>query len=279
MDPQTKELIENSINANEVCLFMKGTPDAPQCGFSMATSNILKHLNVAFKGINVLEDDNLRQGIKDFTNWPTIPQLYVKGEFIGGCDIIKEMYENGELKTKTGYQGGAKDGEYISWFDNGKQKEEGLWDEGEFLLRNRWSKNGSILLENGNGSWVGRNANGLEVWKRLYVDGILSKEWDYEYEYHGNGQLMSSKRFNKSINDGQFTTWYESGEKRSEDNWENGKKVGKWFSWHSNGQVESEGFYIDDQKDGLWVFYDETGAKVSEGVYAAGALINNNSLE
>ena len=190
-----------------------------------------------------------------------------------------EYHENGELKTKTGYQGGAKDGEYISWFDNGKQKEEGLWDEGEFLLRNRWSKNGSILLENGNGSWVGRNANGLEVWKRLYVDGILSKEWDYEYEYHGNGQLMSSKRFNKSINDGQFTTWYESGEKRSEDNWENGKKVGKWFSWHSNGQVESEGFYIDDQKDGLWVFYDETGTKVSEGVYAAGALINNDSLE
>lgn len=190
-----------------------------------------------------------------------------------------EYHENGELKTKTGYQGGAKDGEYISWFDNGKQKEEGLWDEGEFLLRNRWSKNGSILLENGNGSWVGRNANGLEVWKRLYVDGILSKEWDYEYEYHGNGQLMSSKRFNKSINDGQFTTWYESGEKRSEDNWENGKKVGKWFSWHSNGRVESEGFYIDDQKDGLWVFYDETGTKVSEGVYAAGALINNDSFE
>ena len=89
--------IENLINENEVCLFMKGTPDSPQCGFSMAVSNVLKHLNVKFKGVNVLEDENLRQGIKEFSDWPTIPQLYVKGEFIGGCDIVKEMFEKGEL--------------------------------------------------------------------------------------------------------------------------------------------------------------------------------------
>ena len=76
---------------------MKGTPDSPQCGFSMAVSNVLKHLNVNFKGVNVLEDPNLRQGIKDYSDWPTIPQLYIKNEFIGGCDIIKEMYESGEL--------------------------------------------------------------------------------------------------------------------------------------------------------------------------------------
>ena len=78
---------------------MKGTPDSPQCGFSMAVTNILKHINVQFKGINVLEDENLRQGIKDFSDWPTIPQLYIKGEFIGGCDIVKELFENGELKN------------------------------------------------------------------------------------------------------------------------------------------------------------------------------------
>ena len=90
--------IETIINDNEVCLFMKGTPDAPQCGFSMAVSNVLKHLNVNFKGINVLEDEKLRQGIKDFSDWPTIPQLYIKKEFIGGCDIVKEMFEKGELK-------------------------------------------------------------------------------------------------------------------------------------------------------------------------------------
>ena len=71
----------------------------PQCGFSMAVSNILKHINVQFRGINVLEDENLRQGIKDFSDWPTIPQLYIKGKFIGGCDIVKEMFENGELKN------------------------------------------------------------------------------------------------------------------------------------------------------------------------------------
>ena len=92
--------IKKLIQDNEVCLFMKGTPDSPQCGFSMTVSNILKHLSVNFKGINVLEDQNLRQGIKDFSEWPTIPQLYVKNEFIGGCDIIKEMFEKGELKTK-----------------------------------------------------------------------------------------------------------------------------------------------------------------------------------
>ena len=90
--------IESLIKDNEVCLFMKGTPDAPQCGFSMAVVNLLKHLNINFKGINVLENENLRQGIKNFSDWPTIPQLYVKSEFVGGCDIVKEMFENGELK-------------------------------------------------------------------------------------------------------------------------------------------------------------------------------------
>ena len=96
---ETKEKINSLINENDVCLFMKGTPDSPQCGFSMAVSNVLKHLNVNFKGINVLEDENLRQGIKEFSDWPTIPQLYIKKEFVGGCDIIKEMFENGELKN------------------------------------------------------------------------------------------------------------------------------------------------------------------------------------
>ena len=90
--------IENIIKTNEVCLFMKGVPEAPQCGFSMAVSNILKHLNVNFKGINVLENEEIRNGIKVYSDWPTIPQLYVKGEFGGGCDIIKEMFEKGELK-------------------------------------------------------------------------------------------------------------------------------------------------------------------------------------
>ena len=95
----TRNKISELIKTNEVCLFMKGTPEFPQCGFSMAVSNVLKHLKVKFKGINVLEDDNLRQGIKDFSDWPTIPQLYIKGEFIGGCDIVKELFEKGELKT------------------------------------------------------------------------------------------------------------------------------------------------------------------------------------
>ena len=96
---EIKEEIKKIINDNEVCLFMKGTPDAPQCGFSMAVSNVLKHLKVNFNGINVLEDEKIREGIKAFSDWPTIPQLYVKGEFIGGCDIVKEMFEKGELKS------------------------------------------------------------------------------------------------------------------------------------------------------------------------------------
>ncbi len=98
MDDQTKSLIQNNIENNDICLFMKGTPDAPQCGFSMAVTNILKILEVKFQGVNVLEDQNLREGIKVFSDWPTIPQLYIKKEFVGGCDIVKEMFENGELK-------------------------------------------------------------------------------------------------------------------------------------------------------------------------------------
>ncbi len=99
MDQQTNDLIKNEIDNNEVCLFMKGTPEAPQCGFSMAVSNMLKILDVKFKGVNVLEDQKLREGIKVFSDWPTIPQLYIKKEFVGGCDIVKEMFENGELKN------------------------------------------------------------------------------------------------------------------------------------------------------------------------------------
>jgi len=90
--------IKNIINTNDVVLFMKGTPEMPQCGFSMIVCNILKELKVKFNGINVLADPEIRQGIKDFSNWPTVPQLYIKGEFIGGCDIAKEMYEKGELQ-------------------------------------------------------------------------------------------------------------------------------------------------------------------------------------
>jgi monothiol glutaredoxin len=98
MNDQVKDLINKEIAENEICLFMKGTPDAPQCGFSMAVSNMLKILEVKYKGVNVLEEQSLREGIKEFSDWPTIPQLYIKKEFVGGCDIVKEMYENGELK-------------------------------------------------------------------------------------------------------------------------------------------------------------------------------------
>jgi len=100
MNKSLENKITDMIEKNNVCLFMKGSPDVPQCGFSLAVSNVLKHLGVNFKGINVLEDSELREGIKEYSDWPTIPQLYIKKEFIGGCDIVKEMFENGELRTK-----------------------------------------------------------------------------------------------------------------------------------------------------------------------------------
>ena len=100
MNENIKERINDIVKKNEVCLFMKGTPEVPQCGFSLAVSNMLKHLEVNFTGINVLEDPEIREGIKIFSDWPTIPQLYIKGDFIGGCDIVKEMFEKGELQSK-----------------------------------------------------------------------------------------------------------------------------------------------------------------------------------
>ena len=100
MDANINNKIKSELESNEICLFMKGTPEVPQCGFSLAISNVLKHLEVNFKGINVLEDMDLRNGIKEYSDWPTIPQLYIKGEFIGGCDIVKEMFEKGELQKK-----------------------------------------------------------------------------------------------------------------------------------------------------------------------------------
>ncbi len=95
-DPVTEQ-IEGEVNNNDIVLFMKGTPVFPQCGFSAAVVQVLNHMEVKFKGVNVLEDDGIRNGIKEYSNWPTIPQLYVKGEFVGGCDIIREMFETGEL--------------------------------------------------------------------------------------------------------------------------------------------------------------------------------------
>ena len=100
MNEEVKKKIANLIEKNQVCLFMKGTPDVPQCGFSLAVSNVLKHLEVNFVGINVLEDSEIREGIKTYSDWPTIPQLYIKNEFIGGCDIVKEMFEKDELQIK-----------------------------------------------------------------------------------------------------------------------------------------------------------------------------------
>jgi monothiol glutaredoxin len=97
------EKIKDIITKNDVVLFMKGTPEMPQCGFSMTVCNILKELKLKFSSVNVLADPEIRQGIKDFSSWPTVPQLYIKGEFIGGCDIAKEMYENGELKKKLNF--------------------------------------------------------------------------------------------------------------------------------------------------------------------------------
>ena len=99
MSEETNKKINDLVKNNKVFLFMKGTPEVPQCGFSLAVANILKHLNVNFKSANVLEDEGLRQGIKTYSDWPTIPQLYITGEFIGGCDIVKEMFEKGELKS------------------------------------------------------------------------------------------------------------------------------------------------------------------------------------
>jgi monothiol glutaredoxin len=97
LEPAITERIQSEINSQDVVLFMKGTPVFPQCGFSAAVVGVLSHLGVQFRGVNVLEDNGIREGIKTFSDWPTIPQLYVKGEFMGGCDIIREMYETGEL--------------------------------------------------------------------------------------------------------------------------------------------------------------------------------------
>ena len=98
MDQNTKDKIQDIIDNNEVLLFMKGTPVMPQCGFSAAVVGVLSHMGIKYNSVNVLEDSEIREGIKEFSDWPTIPQLYVKKEFVGGCDIIKEMFEKGELK-------------------------------------------------------------------------------------------------------------------------------------------------------------------------------------
>jgi monothiol glutaredoxin len=109
MSSPVHDQIAKDITDNDVVLFMKGTPQIPQCGFSSTVVQILKHLGVPFKGVNVLASNELRQGIKDYSNWPTIPQLYVKGEFVGGCDIVREMFETGELKQLLGEKGVTAD--------------------------------------------------------------------------------------------------------------------------------------------------------------------------
>ena len=197
---------------------------------------------------------------------------YFEGKTHG---LYKTWYDNGQQKTQGKYQLGKDHDRYAEWFDNGNLKEQGEYKDGIYFMMNRRSKGGSQLVTDGNGSWVGRNTKGLEVWKKLYKDGLLEKEWNYEYEFHPNNELMSSKRFLRGIKDGPFTTWYDNGQKRSENYWEYDKKIGKWLTWYSNGQIESQGSYVDDKKDGRWVSYNKTGEKVSEVVYVAGELVNN----
>ena len=189
--------------------------------------------------------------------------------------LYKTWYENGEQKAQGKYQNGKDHDRYVEWFDNGNLKEQGEYKNDVYFMINRRSKGGSQLVTDGNGSWVGRDVNGLELWKKLYSDGLLEKEWDFVYEYHPNNELMSSKRFLRGMKDGPFITWYDNGQKRSESFWEYDKKIGKWLSWYSNGQLESQGSYVDDKKDGRWVSYNKTGEKVTELVYAAGELVNN----
>ena len=110
MDTTINERIQQELNENQVVLFMKGTPVFPQCGFSATVVQVLNHLGVKFKGVDVLQDPGLRQGVKEFTNWPTIPQLYVKGEFVGGCDIIREMFQAEELQGHLSEKGIAVKG-------------------------------------------------------------------------------------------------------------------------------------------------------------------------
>lgn len=104
-DAELNAELQIAVDSTDVLLFMKGTPQFPQCGFSSTVVQILQHLGVAFKSVDVLQNDEVRNGVKEFSNWPTIPQLYVKGEFVGGCDILREMFENGELKTYMTDQG------------------------------------------------------------------------------------------------------------------------------------------------------------------------------
>ena len=105
MDPKIKEKIEQDVKGNKIMLYMKGTPEAPMCGFSARTVDILKQYKIPFKAFNIFDDESIRQGIKEYADWPTIPQLYINGEFIGGCDIVTEMHENGELKKLIGAAG------------------------------------------------------------------------------------------------------------------------------------------------------------------------------
>lgn len=107
MDNPVFERIRSDIEGNDVVVFMKGSPDFPQCGFSAAVTQIFDYLGVDFKGVDVLQDPVIRQGIKEYTNWPTIPQVYIKGEFVGGCDIIREMFETGELRDYLAQKGVA----------------------------------------------------------------------------------------------------------------------------------------------------------------------------
>lgn len=102
MDPKIRQKIENDVKNNKVMLYMKGTPDAPQCGFSARAVDILRQHNVKFHSFNIFEDEAIRQGVKEYADWPTIPQLYIDGQFVGGCDIMTELHESGELKDLLG---------------------------------------------------------------------------------------------------------------------------------------------------------------------------------
>jgi len=162
-------------------------------------------------------------------------QMYEDGVLTVDLSYMQEYFDNGQLKSEKSYQNDSPDGDWYTWHRNGQKQEQGLWKNDEYFLINRWSSTGKFLVENGDGGWVSRVADGRKKWKKMYKDGQLAGKWTYKYTEHENGQI------------------------KSEVSYKNGIRDGAWIVWHENGQKKEEGLIRDGIESGEWTFWDEDG--------------------
>ena len=187
---------------------------------------------------------------------------YLDGRLISDWEYKYEYYDNGQIKKESSFQGGQEDGESTIFFENGKTREEGIWKEGEYLITNRWNKNGDLIIKNGQGKISGKNKEGLVLWEKEFIDGKLEFQWDNVHEYYENGQIKSETGYSENEKHGRYSIWYESGQIKEKGKNRFGAPYGFYEEWLEDGQKREEGSWAEDGENLIQNRWNKNGNSI-----------------